>query len=142
MIVKTPRFSPRIDHPAPIVSASAWKYWLLLVALVGVAVSCDHNGAVSAYLRLSEDSPLPSWVTLPPGITRDEVSVTITSYESTTTPSWKEKFEVRDKRNGRIIQQAMGTGYWHPDSEREKAPAGTYPNWVIVEVNGKKDVYQ
>lgn len=36
----------------------------------------------------------------------------------------------------------MGQGYWHPDSEREKAPASTYPNWVIIEVNGIKDVYE
>jgi hypothetical protein len=51
-------------------------------------------------------------------------------------------FEVRDKRNGRNIQEAIGSGYWHPDSAREKAPAGAYPIWVIIEVNGKKDVYE
>ena len=118
------------------------KHWLLAVALIGFTVSCDRNGVVSAYFRLREDSPLPSWVLLPPGTTRDEVSVKITTYEATTNPTWKEKFEVRDKRNGRIIQDALGSGYWHPDSEREKAPAGTYPNWVIIEVNGKKDVYE
>jgi hypothetical protein len=36
----------------------------------------------------------------------------------------------------------MGYGYWHPDSEREKTPAGTYPNWVVIEVNGMKDTYE
>jgi hypothetical protein len=136
------RSSVVIEHLALMVSAFVWKYCLASVALVGFVVSCDRNGVISANFRLSEDSPLPSWVILPSGITRDEVSVTITTYEATTTPSWKEKFKVRDKRNGRIIQQAMGTGYWHPDSEREKAPAATYPNWVIIEVNGQKDVYQ
>lgn len=122
--------------------APVMKHWLLAVALVGLTVSCDRNGVISAIFRLREDSPLPSWVVLPPGTTRDEVSVTITTYEATTTPKWKEKCEVRDKRSGRIIQQAFGYGYWHPDSEREKAPAGTYPNWVIVEVNGTKEVYE
>jgi hypothetical protein len=118
------------------------KHWLLAVVLVGLTVSCDRNGVISAIFRLREDSPLPSWVILPLGTTRDGVNVTITAYEATTTPTWKEKFEVRDKRNGRIIQEAIGSGYWHPDSEHEKAPAGTYPNWVIIEVNGKKDVYE
>jgi len=70
------------------------------------------------------------------------VSVSITTYEATTTPQWKERFVVRDSKSGRIIQEVIGTGYWHPDSEREKAPAGTYPNWVIIEVNGTKEVYE
>lgn len=117
---------------------------LLAFALVGLTVSCDRNGVVSAYLRLREDSPLPSWVVLPAGITRDQVSVTITVYEATTTPRWKERFVIRDKRRWMFstIEEQMGEGYWHPDSEREKAPAGTYPNWVIVEVKGTKDIYE
>jgi hypothetical protein len=118
------------------------KRWLLTLALVGLVASCDRNGVISANFRLREDSPLPSWVVLPAGTTRDEVSVTITTYEATTIPQWKERFVVRDKRSGRIIQEAIGSGYWHPDSEREKAPAGTYPNWVIIEVNGTKDIYE
>jgi hypothetical protein len=52
------------------------------------------------------------------------------------------RFVVRDKRNGRIIQKAIGYGYWYPDSEREKAPAGTHPNWSIIEVNGTKEIYE
>ncbi len=118
------------------------KQWLLAVALVGFTVSCDRNGATSAIFLLRADSPLPSWVVLPPGTTRDRISVTITTYEATTAPKWKEKFEVQDKGSGRIIQEAIGYGYWHPDSEREKAPAGTYPNWVIVEINGTEEVYE
>ena len=118
------------------------KRWLFTLALIGLVVSCDRNGVVSAYLRLRADSPLPSWVMLPPGTTRDEVSVSITTYEATTTPQWKERFVVRNKTSGRIIQEVIGTGYWHPVSEREKAPAGTYPNWVIIEVNGTKEVYE
>jgi hypothetical protein len=118
------------------------KHWLLAVVLVGLTLSCDRNGTISASFRLREDSPLPGWVVLPLGTTRAEVSVAITSYEATTRGTWKEKIAVRDKRNGRIIQEDMGSGYWHPDSERDKAPAGTYPNWVIIEVNGTNDIYE
>jgi hypothetical protein len=118
------------------------KHWLFALALVGLTVSCDRNGSISAIFRLREDSPLPSWVALPPGTTRDEVSVTITTYEATTTPQWKERFVVRNKTSGQIIQEVIGSGYWHPDSEREKAPAGIYPNWVIIEVNGTNEVYE
>jgi hypothetical protein len=118
------------------------KLWLVTLALVGLAVSCDRHGAVSAVFRLRQDSPLPSWVVLPAGVTRDEVGVAITTYEATTTPQWKERFVVRNTKTGQIIQEAMGIGYWHPDSERDKAPAGTFPNWVIIEVNGTKEVYE
>ena len=118
------------------------KHLLLALALVGLTVSCDRNGSISAIFRLRDDSPLPAWVALPPDTTRDAVSVTITTYEATTTPQWKVRFVVRNKTSGRIIQEVIGSGYWHPDSEREKAPAGTYPNWVIIEVNGTKEVYE
>ncbi|MGO9243562.1 MAG: hypothetical protein ACLP0A_11440 [Verrucomicrobiia bacterium] len=51
---------------------------------------------------------------------------------------------VRDKRRWffQKIQEEIGCGYWHPDSEREKAPAGTFPNWVVIEVKGTKEVYE
>jgi hypothetical protein len=129
-------------HIESVAFSPVMKHWLLAVVLVGITVSCDRNGTISGIFRLREDSPLPSWVVLPPGTTRNQVSVRITTYEATTTPTWKEKFEVRDKKNGRIIQEAMGSGYWHPDSERKKAPTGTYPNWVIIEVNGTNDIYE
>src|SRR5664280_1211330 len=118
------------------------KLWLLVCAVASLLVSCDRNGAVRGIFRLREDSALPSWVALSPDAVRDGVNVTITAYEATTTPKWKVKFQVRDKKTGRIIQEVIGSGYWHPDSEREKAPAGTYPNWVIIEVNGTKDIYE
>ncbi len=118
------------------------KRWLFAIVLAGLTVSCDRNGEVSGIFRLRDDSPLPSWVALPPGTTRDAVSVTITTYEATTSPQWKERFLVRDRKSGQIIQEAMGVGYWHPDSERLKAPAATYPNWVIIEVSGTKEVYE
>jgi hypothetical protein len=51
---------------------------------------------------------------------------------------------IRDKRRWffQKIQEELGYGYWHPDSEREKAPAGIYPKWVIIEVKGTKEVYE
>jgi hypothetical protein len=111
--------------------------------LVGVTTACsDRNGVVGANFHLRNDSSLPTWFVLPKGVSREQVSVAITVYEATTTPQWKERFVIRDRKSGRVLQEAMGYGYWHPDSEREKAPAGTYPNWVIVEVNGTKEVYE
>lgn len=114
--------------------------WILLAI---VATSCsDQNGVIAGIFNLSDDSPLPSWFVLPSSMNRDQISVTITEYEATTTPRWKMRFVIEDKKTGRTLQEAMGYGYWHPDSEKEKAPAALYPNWVIIEVNGTKQTYE
>jgi hypothetical protein len=119
----------------------------ILVGLVvlGFMASCaDRYGVVGAVFRLRDDSQLPSWVVLPEGVSRSQVSVTITRYEATTIPKWKVRFVVRNTRRWSFqkIQEEIGYGYWHPDSEREKTPAGTFPNWVIIEVKGTKEVYE
>jgi len=77
-------------------------------------------------------------------MSRDQLNVDITVYEATTTPQWKVRFVVLNKRRWifRKVQEEIGDGYWHPDSLREKHPGGTYPNWVILEVNGTKEVYE
>jgi hypothetical protein len=119
----------------------------ILVALVILwfMTSCvDRYGVIGAVFRLRDDSPLPSWVVLPEGVSRAQVSVTIIEYEATTTPKWKVRFEVRNRRRWffQKIQEEIGYGYWHSDSEREKTPAGTFSNWVIIEVKGTKEVYE
>jgi hypothetical protein len=132
----------------------------MLIFLGFTAVSCsDRYGTISGIFRLREDSPLPSWLVLPKGMTRDQVNVTIIIYESTydkATSTWnksKVRFIVFKKHRWIFnalnkmwvfnkIQEQMGEEYWHPDSLRQNPPGGTYPNWTIVEVNGTKDVYE
>jgi hypothetical protein len=121
------------------------KHIFLALALLGLTVSCvDRHGVMEATFRLRDDSPLPSWFTLPSGKSRNQVSVTITDYEATTIPGWKVRFVIRDNRHWffNTIQEQMGIGYWHPDSLRQNPPGGTYPHWIIIEVNGTKEVYE
>ena len=114
---------------------------MMIASLVFIASCEDRNGLVGAKFHLRDDSPLPSWIVLPHGTSRDQINITITRYEATTTPKWKVRFLVQDKA-GKTIRDEIAYGYWHPDSEREKAPAATYPNWVIIEANGTKEVYE
>ena len=74
---------------------------------------------------------------------RDQVSVTLTDYEQAT-PGWKVRFEFRDKRKWFFskIQEEWGHGDWHPESLRKNPPGGTYPNWIIIDVNGTNEVYE
>ena len=121
------------------------KRTLIALGLLMTVVSCTYErGVVSGYFGLRDDSPLPSWVVLPKGMSRDQVTVAVTIYEATTTPNWKVRFVVLDKHR-RIfykIQEQMGSGYWHPDSLQRNPPGAVYPNWMIIEVNGIKDVYE
>jgi hypothetical protein len=75
---------------------------------------------------------------------RDQVSVAITIYEATATPSWNVRFVVLDKHRWIFykIQEQMGTGYWHPDSLQKNPPGGSFPNWMAIEVNGNKEIYE
>jgi len=74
-------------------------------------------------------------------MSRNQITVTIIQYEATTSPRWRVRFVLKDLR-GRTLKEEIGYGYWHPDSYRERAPAGTYPNWVIMEAGGAKEVYE
>jgi hypothetical protein len=118
------------------------KNLLIGVVILCIAASCDKNGTIEAIFQLRADSPLPAWVVLPANIKRPDIAVSITDYEATTAASWKVKISVKDKTTGRKIHEAMGIGYWHPDSAREKAPAAVYPHWFIIEVNGVSDIYE
>jgi hypothetical protein len=124
------------------------KHISLAIVLLGITASCmDRHGVMEASFRLRDDSPLPSWFILPSGMSRDQVSVTITEYaeyEATITPEWKMRFVIQDNRHWffNTIQEQMGIGYWHPDSLRQNPPGGTYPHWIIIEVNGTKEVYE
>jgi len=74
-------------------------------------------------------------------MSHDQVKVEIVQYETTFTPKCKVRCVVSDKQ-GRIFQEQIGYMSWHPASLREKTPAGTYPNWTVVEVKGTKEVYE
>jgi len=67
-------------------------------------------------------------------MTRDQVRVEIILYTDS-----KARIVFRKKHRWLFnkIQEQMGEEYWHPDSF-----GSTYPNWIIIEVNGTNDLYE
>ena len=122
------------------------KHLFVILAILGLTVSCavDRHGVIGAIFRLRDESPLPAWITLSSGVTRDQVTVTIVRYEEETSSKSKVRFIVRNKRRWifSTIQEKIGEEYWHPDSALVKKPASTYPNWVFIEADGIKEVYE
>ena len=123
------------------------KRLLLILVLLGIVTSCsDRYGVISGIFRLRDDSPLPLWFAPPKGVCRDQLKIVIVMYDSTRDNPFGGRARIIVKKKHWLVfttvQEEVGSWRWHPDSEREKAPAATYPNWTIVEVDGTKQVYE
>ena len=82
----------------------AKKY--LLIAAVFVS-SCAISGCVESIFTLASESRLPRCMTFPPGLTREDVSVTL-EYNAPMRPSSDDaKFALRDKK-GKELAEAKG----------------------------------
>ena len=115
-------------------------------ALAGVVISalilCSCGEPISGVFQLRTNSPLPAFVSsITNGVNATLSKVRIYHYEATTSPKWKVKFVLEDN-NGRTLLEKTGTGNWHPDSLAQGTPAMRRPNWVIIEVDGTRDVYE
>jgi hypothetical protein len=81
------------------------KYLLLFVALTisgSAIVGCEYFP--ESTFKLASESRLPKWITLPPGLTRYDVSITMDLYDSL----WGNdvKFILQDKK-GKHWQRYM-----------------------------------
>jgi hypothetical protein len=74
---------------------------LLLLAIC--VYSCGLTGCIESSFNLANESRLPKYSTLPPGLTRSDVSVTVNLYTPLLGPDTK--FEIRDAK-----KKKAGTG--------------------------------
>jgi hypothetical protein len=143
-------------------------YLLLFVALTiscSAIVGCEY--IPESTFQLASESRLPKWISLPPGLTRADVSITMSYYDSL----WGSnvKFTLQDKKGRtltKVYGKEKGTGPLHlKHSPQEDAacdahvnanqPAqaeqncrdddiipGYYPAYEIITVNGITDVIE
>lgn len=88
---------------------------LLLVLLMA---ACNPvRGCPEANFQLMPDSRLPRWFSLPPGYTRDDVTVKISYYVP-----WAQiddaVIALVDERDGHTLAQVTGERCWHPQIDR------------------------
>src|SRR5260370_25888638 len=61
------------------------KRRFLTLVLLGLIAACsDRNGVIGGIFQLRPDSALPSFFAIPEGMGRNQITVTITEYEATT----------------------------------------------------------
>jgi hypothetical protein len=116
------------------------KTWLVMLILL--VVSCQPlRGCVESEFTLSPESRLPKWFTLPSGVSRTEVSVTLTYYTM-----GKAKLTLED-RQGRTLAEIDGEENWHPQTLKKQNSSGgfdpgAYPLYVIIKANGIAEVVE
>jgi hypothetical protein len=121
------------------------KYLLLGAALIFlglVKVGCEYFP--ESTFELATESRLPKWITLPPGLTRADVSLTISYYSWPWEPD--ARFILRDK-NGRFIKKESGKTrcngpFQLTNYSPQGFPAGYYPNYEAVVVNGVTEIIE
>jgi hypothetical protein len=118
------------------------KLLLLFVALTiaGSAIGCDWFP--EATFELASESRLPKWVTLPPGLTRADVTITMSYYVK----PWGRSatFILKDK-NGQIRTKVYGKLRGLGPNPLKHPPPGFpsgYPAYEVITVNGITEIIE
>jgi hypothetical protein len=119
------------------------KTLLLFVALtiLGLTiVGCEY--IPESTFELASESRLPKWITLPPGLTRTDVSITMSYYYSL----WGSdvKFILQDKK-GRTLTKVYGKDKGTGPLQLKPPPQGYvigYPNYEVITVNGITEIIE
>ena len=111
---------------------------LLIVAL---CVSlCAITGCMESSFNLATESRLPKWITLPPGLSRTDASVTLDYYALPLVPD--AKFTLRDMK-GKKLATFNGKEKNHNVLYLKSCPQESdpgCPGYEVVEVNGITEI--
>ena len=117
-----------------------WGLLLALVVFFGVSRGCEY--IPESMFRLASESRLPKWITLPSGLTRADVSITITYY----IVPWggRSVFILRDSK-GKTLEKVYGKDKCGKPLQLKNPPQGFqsgYPNYEIDAVNGITEIFE
>ena len=113
----------------------------ILIAALCVSC-CAMNGCLESSFQLAKESRLPKWITIPPGLTRADVTVTM-DYYSMPLDGNDAKFTLKD-RSGKKLAKLGGKTTdlcpFMPDaSQRSRF---VYPAYEAITVNGITDIIE
>ena len=118
------------------------KLLLLLVALtiVGSAIGCELFP--ESTFELARESRLPKWIILPPRLTRNDVSVTMSLYDSL----WGSdvKIILQDTKGQtltKVYGMEKGRGPLYLKHPPQGFPPG-YPAYEVITINGITDIIE
>ena len=120
-----------------------WSGKQMLVAAI-CTYCCVMTGCVESSFELARESRLPKWITLPPGLTREDVSVTMDYHIDRQGRS--ATFIAKDK-NGRILSKVNGKQRGlhpvHLNTGPQRVEHGAqYPAYEVITVNGITEIIE
>ena len=119
------------------------QYQLLAIVLVVTFLSIKGCELFpEATFTLANDSRLPKWVTLPPGLTRPDISLTMSYYVM----PWgrRAQFTLRDK-NKQMLEKEGGKVRCREPFQLKNPPQGFpsgYPAYEAITVNGITEIVE
>ena len=114
-----------------------------LSLIAGVCIfACAVSGCLESSFRIASESRLPKWVTLPAGVERADVSLTVSYY----TTLWGDsvQFTLQDK-NKQTIKKVSGEDRCLKPFQLTNSPGGLpsgYPNYAVVTVDGITEILE
>jgi hypothetical protein len=127
--------------PTIISRKNMFLLFLVMLAIAGSVIVLSEWIPESTF-ELASESRLPKWITIPPGLTRADVSITMTYYSvmwgnDATFILQDTKGKIRTKVNGKT--RGRGTNYL------KHTPPGFspgYPSYSVITVNGITDIIE
>ena len=111
------------------ISLRADKLFLIVVLFISFL---PMVGCLESTFNLANESRLPRWVTLPPGVTRADVSITLSYY--TVLRDNDAKVTLKD-RGGKTLAEVWGKMKCH-------SSFASYPAYEVVIANGVTEVIE
>ena len=110
---------------------------VFLIALLALTACAESN------FDLSKTSRIPKWFSMPAGLSREDVTVTLDYY---IVPTEKSVFTLYDKK-GKELQRINGKrygGYQYPLTLKNPPPGypNGYPSYEVIIANGIIDVVE
>jgi hypothetical protein len=105
------------------------NYLLAVILCIGC---CLLSGCLESSFQLANESRLPAWIKLPPGLKRQDVSLTLNYYSN---PFGANAKFILKNRRGDVLEEISGT-------DKPINGVSEYPGFVLVTVNGVSEIIE
>lgn len=120
------------------------RYIFLCAALLIVTLAIDKGCEYvpESTFRLANESRLPKWLTIPPGLTRADVSISVSYY----VVPWggRAVFKLKDMQ-AKTLEKIYGRETCGGPFQLKNAPSGFpsgYPEYEVVAVDGVTEIFE
>ncbi len=104
----------------------------LFFAAISICVCCLLTGCLESSFQLADESRLPVWITLPPDLKRQDVTLTLNYYSN---PFGSNAKFILKNRRGDVVEEVSGT-------DKPINGVSEYPGFVLVKVNGVSEIIE